>query len=472
VDYLDALRYLYSLADFERSGRFAGRPDVAPMLDLLHELGDPHLGRPTVHIAGSKGKGSVAAIVASLLRAHGVSTGLYTSPHLHRFTERIQVDAEPVSPEEFASGLEQVKAAADRVLAASPDRQLVTFDVLTALGFLLFRDRGVRAQVIEVGLGGTLDSTNVFQPSGAHPEPVEEPRGISPPLDGGGAGGGGPHVAVITNIGLEHRDILGDTIAEIAAQKAGIIAPGAPTIMAPQRESAADVIREVASARASPLTEVALVCNMRRDSHAQDSQSFRLRTPGGGYQAKLPLIGKHQLDNAATAVVAFEKLAAAMGLAVSEDTVKKGLEEAKWPGRIEIVRRRPLVVIDVAHTADSGRRLRDAAAEYLHIDNATLVIGVMGDKDLEGLAMAVEPIARRVIATRADHPRALDPEAVARVFRDMGIETFWEKTVPDAIEAALRLSQPVDAVIVLGSVALAGEARAHLLGLERDPPVS
>jgi dihydrofolate synthase/folylpolyglutamate synthase len=161
-----------------------------------------------------------------------------------------------------------------------------------------------------------------------------------------------------------------------------------------------------------------------------------------------------------------------MGLAVSEDAVKKGLEEAKWPGRIEIVRRRPLVVIDVAHTADSGRRLRDAAAEYLHIDNATLVIGVMGDKDLEGLAMAVEPIARRVIATRADHPRALDPEAVARVFRDMGIETFWEKTVPDAIEAALRLSQPVDAVIVLGSVALAGEARAHLLGLERDPPVS
>jgi dihydrofolate synthase/folylpolyglutamate synthase len=453
MDYVAALQYLYSLADFERSGRFADRPDVAPMLALLEELGNPHLGRPTVHVAGSKGKGSVAAMVASLLQAAGVSAGLYTSPHLHRFIERVQVGGQPVSSQEFAEGVARVKEAAGRVLAKSAGRALVTFDVLTALGFLLFRERGVGAQVIEVGLGGTLDSTNVFQP-------------------GPSRGGPGPgHVAVITNIGLEHREILGDTVAEIAAQKAGIIVPGAPTVMAPQRESAADVIRAVAQERGSPLTEVALACHLRRDAVSSDSQSFRLRTPGGGYQAKLPLIGRHQLDNAATAVVAFEKLAAAAGLKFSEDTVKRGLEEVKWPGRIEIIRRRPLVVVDVAHTADSARRLRDAAADYLHIDQATLVVGVMGDKDLEGLAMAVEPIARRVIATRADHPRALDPEAVAKVFRDLGIETYWEKTVPDAIEAALRFSRPVDSVVILGSVALAGEARAYLLGLERDPPL-
>jgi dihydrofolate synthase/folylpolyglutamate synthase len=451
LDYLDALRYLYSLADFERSGRFADRPDVAPVLALLEELDNPHLGRPTVHIAGSKGKGSVAAMVESLLRHSGVTTGLFTSPHLHRFTERVQIDGEPVSTTEFASGVARVKEAADAVLAESPDRTLVTFDILTALGFLLFRERGVQAQVVEVGLGGLLDSTNVFQSA-----PADEARA---------------HVAVITNIGLEHREILGDTVGEIARQKAGIIVPGAPTVMAPQRESAADVIREVAAERGSPLTEVALACNLRRDSVSSDAQSFRLRTPGGGYQAKLPLIGKHQLDNAATAVVAFEKLAAAAGIAVSEDNVKKGLEEVKWPGRIEIVKRRPLIVVDAAHTADSARRLRDAAAEYLHIDSATLVVGVMGDKDLEGLAMAIEPIARRVIATRADHPRALDPEAVARVFQGMGIETFWEKTVADAVDAATRLSTPSDSIVILGSVALAGEARAHILGLERDPPL-
>jgi dihydrofolate synthase/folylpolyglutamate synthase len=467
VDYLDALRYLYSLADFERTGRFAGRPDLAPVLALLEELDNPHLGRPTVHIAGSKGKGSVAAMAESVLRHSGVTTGpstglrtgLFTSPHLHRFTERIQVEGEPVTTTEFAEGVARVKEAADRVLAKAPDRPLVTFDILTALGFLVFRDRGVQAQVIEVGLGGLLDSTNVFQ--AAAPGEQAAGRPASQPA----------HVAVITNIGLEHREILGATIAEIARQKAGIIVPGAPTVMAPQRESAADVIREVAAERGSPLTEVALACNLRRDSVSSEAQSFRLRTPGGGYQAKLPLIGRHQLDNAATAVVAFEKLAALAGFTVSEDAVKKGLEEVKWPGRIEIVKRRPLIVVDAAHTADSARRLRDAAAEYLHIDSATLIVGVMGDKDLEGLAMAIEPIARRVIATRADHPRALDPEAVARVFQGMGIETFWEKSVPDAVDAATRLSTPSDSIVILGSVALAGEARAHILGLERDPPL-
>jgi dihydrofolate synthase/folylpolyglutamate synthase len=443
VDYYEALKYLYSLADFERSGRFADRPDVSPMLALLDELGNPHLGRTTVHIAGSKGKGSVAAMVASMLGAAGVSTGLYTSPHLHRFPERIQIDREAVTQDEFAAGIAQVRAAIERVQARMPGRELVTFDALTALGFILFRERGVQAQVIEVGLGGTLDSTNVFEKK---------------------------DVTVITNIGLEHREILGDTIAEIARQKAGIIVGGCPTVMAPQRESAADVIREVAASRGSELTEVASACAMRRDSLSADAQSFRLRTPKAGYQAKLPLLGSHQLDNAATAVVAFEKLAAA-GVTVTEDVVKRGLEETKWPGRIEIVRRRPQIIVDVAHTADSARRLRDTAAEYLHIGQATLIVGVMGDKDLEGLAMAIEPIARRVIATRADHPRALDPEAVARVFRDLGVETFWERTVPDAIESALRLSTQSEAIVILGSVALGGEARAYLLGIERDPPI-
>jgi dihydrofolate synthase / folylpolyglutamate synthase len=443
MDYLEALRYLYSLADFERSGRFADRPDVEPVKALLRELGNPHEGRVTLHIAGSKGKGSVAAIAASVLKAAGVRTGLYTSPHLNRFTERIQIDGEPVSKEEFAEGLVAVKEAAERVGEQHPDRQLVTFDVLTALAFLLFQRNEVQAQVVEVGLGGTLDSTNVFDKKAC---------------------------AVITNIGLEHREILGDTVAEIARQKAGIIAPGCPTVMAPQRESAADVIREVAAAKGSDLTEVALVCNLRRDSFSSEVQSFRLRTPSGGYQLKLPLLGKHQLDNCATAIVALQKLSRA-GIELSEDIVKKGVEEVKWPARIETIKKRPLVIVDAAHTADSARRLRDTLAEYLHVANATVVVGVMGDKDLEGLAMAIEPAARRVIATRADHPRSLDPEAVGRMFRNLGVETYVEQDAGGATDLALRLSTPSDAIVILGSVALAGEIRAHVLGLERDPVV-
>jgi dihydrofolate synthase/folylpolyglutamate synthase len=156
---------------------------------------------------------------------------------------------------------------------------------------------------------------------------------------------------------------------------------------------------------------------------------------------------------------------------VSEEAVKAGLESVKWPGRIEVIKRRPLIVVDSAHTADSARRLRDTLLEYLRVDRATLVIGVMGDKDLEGLALAIEPAALRVIATKADHPRALDAEAVARVFRDQGIETFVEPKLGAAIDMATSLSTASDAVVILGSIALAGEARAYILGLERDPPV-
>jgi dihydrofolate synthase / folylpolyglutamate synthase len=443
VDYIESLRYLYGLADFERSGRFSSRPDLAPVLALLHELDDPHLGRVTVHIAGSKGKGSVAAMVESILRAGGLRTGLFTSPHLHRFPERIQIDAQPVSTQEFAEGLKEVTAAIERVKMQLPGRPIVTFDALTALGFLLFRKHEVQTQVIEVGLGGLLDSTNVFETKDC---------------------------AVITNIGLEHRDILGDTIPQIARQKAGIIVAGCPTIMAPQRESAADVIREVASEKNSPLTEVALVCNLRRDSAGSDNQTFRLRTPRGGYQAKLPLLGKHQLDNAATAILAIESLTKS-GIAISEEAVKQGLESVRWPGRIEVIKHRPLIVVDSAHTADSARRLRDTLLEYLRVDRATLIIGVMGDKDLEGLASAIEPAALRVIATQADHPRALPAEEVAKVFRPLSIETFVEPKLGAAIDMATALSTASDAIVILGSIALAGEARAHTLGLERDPPV-
>jgi dihydrofolate synthase/folylpolyglutamate synthase len=526
MTYLESLRYLYGLADFERSGRFTDRKDIEPMKALLHELGDPHLGRPTVHIAGSKGKGSVAAMVESMLRHAGYTTGLFTSPHLHRFPERIQIattaennqtikDAEsspsppagrgqgggvapltPVSTGEFAEGIAEVAEAVERVRASMPDRAIVTFDVLTALGFLLFRKHSVEVQVIEVGLGGLLDSTNVF---GGTPSPN--------PLPADGEGEVAPLVTVITNIGLEHREILGDTVPEIARQKAGIIVPGAPVIMAPQRESAAEVIREVAAEQGAPLIEVASSCNLRRDQASSEHQTFRLRTRKQGYTIKLPLLGKHQLDNAATAVLAVEalgdltpqpplrrdgegghSLADASGSVetlspsppagrgpgggVSPEAIQKGLEAVRWPGRIEVLRRRPLLIVDGAHTADSARRLRDTLAEYFRIDQATLVVGVMGDKDLEGLMMAIEPAARRVIATQADHPRALPAEAVARLFRDRSIETYVEPKLGAAIDMAQALSTGSDAVVILGSIALAGEARAHVLGLERDPPIS
>ncbi len=443
MNYTEGLHFLYSLADFERTGRFANRTDLVPVLTLLEELDNPQVGRLTVHIAGSKGKGSVAAMCESVLRAAKRRTGLFTSPHLNRFVERIQIDGQPVTTEKFAEGLTAVAAAAERVRDRLPDRNLVTFDALTALGFYIFREENVEAQVIEVGLGGLLDSTNVFE---------------------------NKECSVITNIGLEHRDVLGETVAEISRQKAGIIISGCPTIMAPQRETAAEVIREVAEERGSPLIEVAQVCNLRSESSGSDSQKFRLRTPAGAYEIKLPLLGKHQLDNAATAALAIESLTLD-GAKIEPQAIKAGLESVRWPARIETIKHRPLVVVDAAHTADSARRLRDTMSEYLKVDGATLIVGLMGDKDIEGLTSAIEPLARRVIVTKADHPRALDPDVVARSFRELSVETLLEPKLDRAIDLALNLSTPSDAVVILGSVALAGEARAYILGLERDPQV-
>jgi dihydrofolate synthase/folylpolyglutamate synthase len=440
VDYPAALDFLRSLADFERTGRFAVRTDVAPMLDLLRELGNPELGRITVHVAGSKGKGSVAALIESLLRAAGLRTGLFTSPHLLRFTERIQIAGTPVSPDEFARGLSEIAPAVARVQGRWPARQLVTFDVLTALGLHLFRQRAAEVQVIEVGLGGLLDSTNVF---------------------------GSKECAVITRIGLEHTEILGDTLAAIARQKAGIITPATTVVMAAQPPAAAEVIRAVASEKAAALLDVAALVQTRVLGTAVSGQRILLQTPLGEYESDLPLLGTHQLDNAATAVSAIEALAQA-GVQSTRATVERGLAAVHWPARIEVVRRQPLVVLDAAHTVDSAVQLSETLLAALQVQQATLVVGVMADKDLPGLAAAIAPRARQVIATRAAHPRSLPAEAVAEAFRALGIPTTLEGSVAQAIDSAIARSTPTDAVVILGSVALAGEARAHLFGLQGD----
>ncbi len=292
------------------------------MLALLEELDNPHLGRVTVHIAGSKGKGSVAAMVASMLRAAGVRTGLFTSPHLHRFPERIQIDGEPVSTEEFAAGLAQVKAAvetrAGEAPAGPPARHLRRAD-------------GARLPALPRARGRRRRSSKSAS-AACSTRPTSSRRRTC---------------AVITNIGLEHREILGDTIAEIARQKAGIIVAGCPTVMAPQRESAADVIREVAAERGSPLTEVALVCNLRRDSvgRRRADRSACARRPA----ATRPSCRCSASTSSTTPRrrSSRSRALAAAGVKVAEEAVKAGLESVKWPARIEIVKRRPLVVVDV-----------------------------------------------------------------------------------------------------------------------------
>jgi dihydrofolate synthase/folylpolyglutamate synthase len=441
VQYIQALQFLQRRDDWERSGSpaDADRWDLRRMRSLLARLGDPHLGRRTVHVAGSKGKGGVAAMAAAVLRKAGLRTGLYTSPHLHRFVERIAIDGEPVAPEDFGRLMGELRPQIEAEDADGRYGTISTFEALTALAFLAFREHGVEAQVLEVGLGGRLDATNVFDTK---------------------------DVCVITPVSLEHTAVLGDTIGQIASEKAGIITPGATVIMAPQRESAADVVRAVCAELGAELIEVAQACALSRTKHDRDGQEFSLRTPRTTHKLRLPLLGRHQLDNAAAAVLAVE----ALGIEIDEAALHDGLAAVKWPCRIEILKHRPLVVADGSHNRDSARRLVQTLRDDLGVREAVLVIGCSGDKDLGALAEELAPLATHVITTRSRHPRSQDARAVAQAFSERELPVAVEEPVGAAVDAALAQAAGA-AVVICGSLFVAAEAREHVLGVAYDPPL-
>lgn len=439
MTYDDALRYLLSFADFERTGRFSVRPDVEPVRALLRELGDPHTGRITVHVAGSKGKGSVAAMTASILTAAGLRTGLTTSPHLHRFVERVMIDGAPVAPETFAAAVERLVPAVEAVRRKFPDREFVTFDLITAAAFVAFRDAGAVAQVVEVGLGGRLDPTNVFD---------------------------APEVCVVTPVSLEHTAILGRTVAEIAQEKAAIVKPGATVVMGLQRESAAEVIRARAAEVGAELVEVARACALRVEEHGPEGQRFTLRTPGGTYRLSLPLAGRHQVENAAAAVLAAEALAR-RGVSVESGHVRAGLASVRWPGRLERIQTRPPFFVDGAHNADSARRLAEALREEFGLRAVTLLVGTLVGKDIDGIARELESVAVRAICPAWTHPRAMAAPEVARAWEARDLVSEIAPSVEAAIERARAVAEG-DAICALGSIAFAAAVRECLLGIESD----
>jgi dihydrofolate synthase/folylpolyglutamate synthase len=334
-----------------------------------------------------------------------------------------------------------VRAAIEVVARRFSGRQFLAFDALTAAGFLAFAEAGVEVQVVEVGLGGTLDSTNVFDAT---------------------------DVVVITPISLEHTAILGKTIAEIAAQKAGIIKPGATVIVAPQRESALDVIRAVAAERDATTIEIAAACQMSRTAATSEHQDFKLKTARGTYAARLPLLGRHQLDNAATAIVACEELLARADKTLDTSSVTKALGDVSWPARIEVLKRRPLLVIDGAHNGDSAKRLVVALREHFGLDAVTLLFGTLAGKDVSAMAAAVAPIALHVFVTSWPSPRAAAAAEAAEPFRDVDLPVTAFSDLPQAIEAATAHAGERGAVVAFGAIAFVAAIREYLLGIESD----
>jgi dihydrofolate synthase/folylpolyglutamate synthase len=441
MDYAESLLWLRTLPDFERTGDFADRPDVAPMRVLLRALGDPHRAAgATVHIAGSKGKGSTGAMIEAAARTAGHRTGHYVSPHLHRHTERMRLDGQPISQDGFAAALTAVRAAVESLEEAMRARVLA-FDVLTAAAFVAFRDAGVAVQVIEVGLGGRLDSTNVFE---------------------------GTDIVVITPISLEHTQILGDTVAKIAAEKAGIITRGTTVVVAPQRESALDVIRATAAEMDAQVMEVAAVCQLERTRANAEGQDYRLKTPAAEYRGRVPLLGRHQLENAATAVLAWETLAAQRGWDASPEAVSRALAEVQWPGRMEVLKRSPLIMVDGAHNGDSAKRMVAALKDSFGLSRATFVLGTLAGKDVEAMASAVAGAADAVFVTGWRSARAMDPREAAAPFREMDVETIVYGSVEQAIDAAGEHAGGRGAVVAFGALSFVAQVREYLLGIESD----
>jgi dihydrofolate synthase/folylpolyglutamate synthase len=441
----EALDYLYSFVDYslERSYRYSAEVfDLDRMHQLLHRLGDPQAAYRTIHIAGTKGKGSVSSLIASSLRAAGHRTGLYTSPHLVRFTERIRVDGEEIPEAELPRLVETLKPHVASIAG------LTTFELVTAVGFLYLAQAGVEAAVIEVGLGGRLDATNVITPD----------------------------VAVITSLSYDHMHLLGDRLSEIAREKAGIIKPGVPVVLAPQQQEAEHVVEHIAAERGAPLVKVGRDWLYAPGAHDLARQSLHIwsaaeqplmdafvESAGGEEWAppryEIPLLGHHQVVNAAVAYATLRILRAA-GLSVTEDAIQRGFRDVRWPGRFEVLSTDPAIVIDSAHNRDSALKLRLALDDYFPGAPVTLIFGASADKDIAGMLVELLPRVSRLILTQAVHPRAAEPEDIARMAHGHGARAEVIVPVEAALRWAIERARPGEVIVSAGSLFVAGEALA------------
>ena len=431
MDYKSALDYIYGFTDYEKvpGSSYSADFDLRRMEDLLERLGKPHQVARSVHVAGTKGKGSTVAMIAAVLGAAGYRVGLYTSPHLHTLRERIRVGNDLISEEEVGDLVEKLSPEVDAVNLRDAYGQLTTFEVLTALAFAYFERKGVEFQVLEVGLGGRLDATNVVNPA----------------------------VCVITPISLDHTEVLGDSITAIAREKAGIIKLGSTVVSALQSPEAMAVIEEVCQEKRASLLRVGSDITWQGKAYNLWRQSLEVRGRRGRHHITIPLLGDHQLENATTAVAVLESLSDS-GFIIPPESIPVGMARAWLPGRFQILRHRPTVVVDGAHNADSAKRLRETIAKYFVPGHLILVIGVCVDKDIAGIVKELAPISGTVVATRAHHPRAISPDALAARFLVWGVETIKTQTVASAIEYALGVAGENDLICVTGSFFVAAEA--------------
>ncbi len=432
MDYRQAENYILSFTDYEKIPGIAytsANYDLRRMEKLLQPLGNPHLGTKTVHIAGTKGKGSTAAMIYQALVAAGYKTGLFTSPHLHTIRERARINGTFISESDFAALVTELEPVVEAVNEEAAYGELTTFEILTAVVFAYFKKNHVDFQVLEVGLGGRLDATNVAKGD----------------------------VCIITSLSLDHTEILGDTVAKIAAEKAGIIKPGCIVVSAPQVKEAAEVIEQVCRQQQARLIQVGKDVTWRKRGGDLSHQTLTIQSENGNYNLTIPLLGDYQLENAATAVTALEALAS-LGTKISPKKITQGLSQVSWPGRLQILHREPMVVIDGAHNAYSMSKLAEAVNKYFDYNRCFIIFGTSCDKDIAGMARELKPLGDHIIITSSSHPRAASISILADEFARLGVEAKIAGNVSDALSQALSLAGKTDLILVTGSLFVVAEA--------------
>ncbi len=425
IDYEKLTHYKYDTTSF----------DLKRMEEMMSFVGNPHKKNRYVHISGTKGKGSTAIIIASILKEHGLKTGLFTSPHLIYLGERIKVNDRMISKKTFVQLIIKLKPYIDRTVLKNPTLMPTFFEIVTAIAFLYFERKNVDISVLEVGMGGRLDSTNIIE----------------------------PEVTVITPIGYDHMDKLGHTLDKIAYEKAGIIKKNIPVVSSIQEPKALSTIMKTSKEMKSPLYLIG------KDVLINDIKIIKrnglygtmcaIRTWRNRYKKLfLPLIGRHQIENCATAIATIEVLSETGVINTDNETIINALTKIKCPARIEVISNNPLIVLDTAHTVASMKILKESIQATLTYNNLILIIGLSSDKDIEGVLKEIVCITNNLILTRTGNPREADPKQMA-----MEVKRFYQKKplviedIEEAFDEAKRIAKKDDLICITGSFFLAGK---------------
>lgn len=418
MDYRQAVEFV------ESSSIVRERYGLEKLQQALHLLGDPHHHTEFVHIAGTNGKGSTAAMTASVLQTAGYRTGLYTSPHLMRYNERMHIDGVPISDEDFVEAASQVQRVCEQ-LGGVP----IVFEVLTLMALWYFAQQHCDIVVLEVGIGGLLDSTNVI-PS--------------------------PKAAIITQLGMDHTETLGNTLEEIAAQKGGIVKEGTPTVMALQEPSAVAVVQQICNQHHAPLA-LADPERLRVLDASVAGQTLEDREYG---KLKLPLAGEHQRKNAANVLEAVAMLRT-QGYRISDDDVREGIAKTVWPARFERLSTAPDFILDGGHNPQCLHAATAALREYYPGQKVVFLVGMMADKDTDHMLAEMASIAKSFVCIRPDSPRAMQPQLLAQQLTErFHLPACACGSVREGIAEATRQAGKEGVVCALGSLYLAGEVRA------------